>query len=587
MGIPPFGSPPTPDATTTVKGKLKLAGDLGGTADLPTVPGLTSKADDSAVVHDTGDETVAGVKTFSSDPIIPDEVYGAGWNGTLEPPTKNALYDKIETLGSGGQTLYDIIVAPSGGDYTTLGDAAAAVTTGQTIFVKTGTYAESAITCTVANITIIGESNQDSIIDCQGNSLTFSGAFVTVRGIAITSTSTTGGKFRLTGANANMSNCYFLEGAATMAGPRIEMTNDRWSFCNNYINDQANTATTNSTVSFEGLGGICNSNIFRTNYYRASGCVYSGANNITISGNTFVAANNGTNYLLTTANGPATIAANHFYGAASSGGGTAIKTGATTDTVVGNTIMLVKTGVEVTGQRQTVTGNMIVRANTYGVHINEANGFNNISSNSFVQSSVTGTAGVFIGSTSSNNLVSGNLFRENTIAVQVNGTSNLNNHIASNQIYNSTTAISDGGTRTSIEGNRGTDANNEKVFKRMKNTSGGTLAVGDVVVFKSVAAGDEFTTTTSAGDSKVYGMLAESTINNAYGSVQILGKTTLLKVDGTTDIAIGDFLSTFTTAGIAKKASAAETAFAIALEAYTADNSSGVIDALLIVPRLI
>jgi hypothetical protein len=33
----------TPDASTTVKGKVKLAGDLGGTADLPTVPGLATK----------------------------------------------------------------------------------------------------------------------------------------------------------------------------------------------------------------------------------------------------------------------------------------------------------------------------------------------------------------------------------------------------------------------------------------------------------------------------------------------------------------------------------------------------------------
>lgn len=47
----------------------------------------------------TGDQTVAGVKTFSSDPIIPDEAYGVGWNGSLEPPTKNAVYDKIETIG--------------------------------------------------------------------------------------------------------------------------------------------------------------------------------------------------------------------------------------------------------------------------------------------------------------------------------------------------------------------------------------------------------------------------------------------------------------------------------------------------------
>lgn len=37
------------DATATVKGKIQLAGDLGGTADSPTVPGLASKADRSTV----------------------------------------------------------------------------------------------------------------------------------------------------------------------------------------------------------------------------------------------------------------------------------------------------------------------------------------------------------------------------------------------------------------------------------------------------------------------------------------------------------------------------------------------------------
>ncbi|MDD5065227.1 MAG: hypothetical protein PHQ35_10785 [Phycisphaerae bacterium] len=67
--------------------------------------------------------------------------------------------------------------------------------------------------------------------------------------------------------------------------------------------------------------------------------------------------------------------------------------------------------------------------------------------------------------------------------------------------------------------------------------------------------------------------------------VQTLGKTTLLKVDGTTDIAIGDFIGTFTTAGIGMKCSAGDMAIAIALEAYTTDDSAGVIDALLITPR--
>lgn len=34
-----------PDASTSMKGKVKLAGDLGGTADSPTVPGLAGKSD--------------------------------------------------------------------------------------------------------------------------------------------------------------------------------------------------------------------------------------------------------------------------------------------------------------------------------------------------------------------------------------------------------------------------------------------------------------------------------------------------------------------------------------------------------------
>lgn len=69
---PSAGGGSTPDATSGVKGKVQLAGDLGGTAAAPTVPGLAAKAADSAVVHNTGNETVAGVKTFSVSPVGPD-----------------------------------------------------------------------------------------------------------------------------------------------------------------------------------------------------------------------------------------------------------------------------------------------------------------------------------------------------------------------------------------------------------------------------------------------------------------------------------------------------------------------------------
>jgi hypothetical protein len=75
---------------------------------------ITARALDSAVVHNTGAENVGGVKTFTDDPIIPDEAYGVGWNGSLEPPTKNAIYDKIETLGGSG-TVTDFAFTDGGG----------------------------------------------------------------------------------------------------------------------------------------------------------------------------------------------------------------------------------------------------------------------------------------------------------------------------------------------------------------------------------------------------------------------------------------------------------------------------------------
>lgn len=44
--------------------------------------------------------------TTTNDISVPDEVYGAGWNGSMEVPTKNALYDKIETIGTGASLTY-------------------------------------------------------------------------------------------------------------------------------------------------------------------------------------------------------------------------------------------------------------------------------------------------------------------------------------------------------------------------------------------------------------------------------------------------------------------------------------------------
>ena len=50
-------------------------------------------------------DILIGRTNFASDVLVPDEAYGAGWNASLEVPTKNAVYDKIETLGGGGDVV--------------------------------------------------------------------------------------------------------------------------------------------------------------------------------------------------------------------------------------------------------------------------------------------------------------------------------------------------------------------------------------------------------------------------------------------------------------------------------------------------
>lgn len=39
-----------------------------------------------------------GTATFAGDVTVPDEVYGVGWNASLEVPTKNAVYDKVDAM---------------------------------------------------------------------------------------------------------------------------------------------------------------------------------------------------------------------------------------------------------------------------------------------------------------------------------------------------------------------------------------------------------------------------------------------------------------------------------------------------------
>ena len=124
-----------------------------------------------------------------------------------------------------------------------------------------------------------------------------------------------------------------------------------------------------------------------------------------------------------------------------------------------------------------------------------------------------------------------------------------------------------------------------RVIIRKRNNSGGAVAAGaPVILDTSKANGRWFTTTTSQDDVKVLGVLKRATPSGQVGQIIVFGAIDEeygdagVKVDGTTDIAVGDDLSAFTTAGIAAKATAGKGGvFAKALEAYATNDSLGVI----------
>lgn len=124
-----------------------------------------------------------------------------------------------------------------------------------------------------------------------------------------------------------------------------------------------------------------------------------------------------------------------------------------------------------------------------------------------------------------------------------------------------------------------------QVIRYMTNTCPNTIVTGEVVVLDTaVATGSAVCTTETANNPLVVGVALNQALTGATVQLCVGGYAgDIVKVNGTTDIAVGDPLSTFTVEGIsAKGAYATGGIFAIALEAYTGDDSNGVIKAWIL-----
>lgn len=89
-----------------------------------------------------------GAVSFDKDVSVPDEAYGVGWNASLEVPTKNAVYDKIElVLGTTLPATYQ----PLDADLTAI---AAFSSTGFAARTATDTWAARSLAAPAAGFTI-------------------------------------------------------------------------------------------------------------------------------------------------------------------------------------------------------------------------------------------------------------------------------------------------------------------------------------------------------------------------------------------------------------------------------------------------
>ena len=152
--------------------------------------------------------------------------------------------------------------------------------------------------------------------------------------------------------------------------------------------------------------------------------------------------------------------------------------------------------------------------------------------------------------------------------------------VRNNDFHDSTTPMARvGGACNNIDENIGQNIALIEVHRYVKNTSGAQRVAGDVVSLKAVAAGNEVAVPAAAGEDNVYGMVAETINDNAWGYVQVKGKTTVLKsTNAGGAIAIGDTLCT--EIGVrAQLAVAGGQVFARALEACAAADCT--IDAFI------
>lgn len=160
---------PTPGADDGQWGTLLndfLAVEHNGDGTLKPGGSLAAKADDTAVVHDTGNETIAGIKTFSSSPIVPEPTSSA------QAATKSYVDNTLSQI----YPISEYGLAAATGDILSFGGGSG-IGSGTAFFARI--YVPAGVTISALKIAVQsastytpnGNANQLGLYDDNGNQL--------------------------------------------------------------------------------------------------------------------------------------------------------------------------------------------------------------------------------------------------------------------------------------------------------------------------------------------------------------------------------------------------------------------------------
>lgn len=138
---------------------------IGSDADLDEAYGLYIKDVDGGDTNYAIYSETTALSHFDGDIEVPDEAYGSGWNGSLEVPTKNAIYDAFQsgtyTPTRSAEANMDANVTMTEAQYMRVGNTV-------TVSGRFTANPTLAATATSFEITLPIASNIGAVEDCSG-----------------------------------------------------------------------------------------------------------------------------------------------------------------------------------------------------------------------------------------------------------------------------------------------------------------------------------------------------------------------------------------------------------------------------------